>query len=198
MTIDIVQLIEKNPITDLTKPYQSKLVNKIKHQFSSDEQHLFVASFYCYLTYKPTEFIIDLDTIWEWLGFARKDHAKRLLIKSFEENVDYKILILLKGENCIGRPNEQILMTQKTFKKLCMKADTKKADAPADYDRLSAKVQTYLKVLLEFQFCAYLLKLRKNLRTTQTGPLGIQGRDMKEDLSPLPDFYKYYTALQIL
>ena len=132
MTVDIVQLIETNPITDLTKPYQSKLVNKIKHQFSSDEQHLFVASFYCYLNYKPTEFIIDLDTIWEWLGFARKDPAKRLLIQNFEENIDFRLLHRTV-ENSLGRPSEQILMTQKTFKKLCMKSGTKKADMIHDY-----------------------------------------------------------------
>ena len=29
--------------------------------------------------------------IWEWLGYSRKDPAKRLLEKSFKENIDYTI-----------------------------------------------------------------------------------------------------------
>ena len=45
--INIIYLIEKNPITKLSNTYQSRLVNKIKESFSSNEQQLFVASFYC-------------------------------------------------------------------------------------------------------------------------------------------------------
>ena len=43
---DIVNLIEKNPLTCLSNDYQSKLLNKIKEQFNNDEQNLFIASFY--------------------------------------------------------------------------------------------------------------------------------------------------------
>ena len=53
--INIIDLIEKNPITKLSNTYQSRLVNKIKESFSSDEQQLFVASFYCYLNYGKDE-----------------------------------------------------------------------------------------------------------------------------------------------
>ncbi len=40
--LDIVQIIEKNPITRLSSNYQNKLLNKIKDKFSNKEQQLFV------------------------------------------------------------------------------------------------------------------------------------------------------------
>ena len=83
-TLDIVKLIEKNPITRLSQDYQSKLLNKIKNKFTEGQQQQFVSSFYCYLNHdSKNEFIIDLDDVWKWLGFSRKDPAKRLLDNEF-------------------------------------------------------------------------------------------------------------------
>ena len=87
--LDIVSLIETNPITKLAQSYQSKLINKIKENFSDEEQQMFVVNFYCYLNYKKNEYVIDLDEIYKWLGFSQKPHAKRHLTKNFIENVDY-------------------------------------------------------------------------------------------------------------
>ena len=78
-SINIVKLIEENPNAKLSKPYQGKLINKLKNSFSTDEQQLFISSFYCYLNYKSDDFVVDLDDIWSWLGFARKTNAKNLL-----------------------------------------------------------------------------------------------------------------------
>jgi len=50
MTLNIVQLFEKNPLTRLNKTYENKLINKIKENFTENEQQLFVGSFYCFLT----------------------------------------------------------------------------------------------------------------------------------------------------
>lgn len=50
--INIVKLIENNPVKRLSDESQSKLLLKIKEQFTSDEQQFFIASFYCYLNYK--------------------------------------------------------------------------------------------------------------------------------------------------
>jgi len=52
-TLDIVNLIDKNSITRLSKDYESKLLMKIKENFSNNQQQLFVASFYCSLNYDP-------------------------------------------------------------------------------------------------------------------------------------------------
>jgi hypothetical protein len=134
-TLDIVKLIEKNPITRLSKDYQNRLINKIKGKFTESQQQLFVSSFYCYLNHNnKNEFIVDLDNVWKWLGFSRKDPAKRLLEKFFVIDVDYKTVFHRLVENLKGgRPQEQILMTINTFKKFCLKADTKKADEIHEY-----------------------------------------------------------------
>jgi hypothetical protein len=134
--LDIVKLIEKNQITRLNKDYQNILIKKIQERFSDNQQQLFVASFYCYLNYNSnTDFIIDLDNVWKWIGFSRKDNAKILFNKHFTLNIDYKILLLKLQEQDLhgGRNKEQILMTIQTFKKFCLKAATKKADEIHDY-----------------------------------------------------------------
>jgi len=136
--LDIVKLIEKNPITRLSKDYQNSLINKIKSKFTESQQQLFVSSFYCYLNYNnKNEFIVDLDNVWKWLGFSRKDPAKVVLNKNFIKDLDYKILLqqpLEQDENNHGGNNkEQILMTINTFKKFCLKAGTKKADEIHEY-----------------------------------------------------------------
>jgi hypothetical protein len=91
--LNIIDLIEKNPISKLSSTYNGKLLNKIKENFTGFEQQLFVSSFFCYLNYdKNIDFVIDLDDIWRWLGFKQKINAKMLLEKYFKIDIDYKNL----------------------------------------------------------------------------------------------------------
>ena len=99
MSVDIVELIESNPITKLTGNYQSKLVEKVKNNFTNYEQQLFLSSFYCYLKYdNKNDYVIDLDNVWKWLGFNQKYNAKVTLEKNFVIDKDYKFLLSLSGE----------------------------------------------------------------------------------------------------
>ena len=132
--INIIKLMEENPNTKLSKPYQGKLINKLKDNFSTEEQQLFITSFYCYLNYKSDDFVIDLDDIWKWLGFSRKNDSKKLLEKHFKSEIDYKILLRQIPQNLLGgRPSEKIMMNIKTFKKMCLKANTSKANEIHEY-----------------------------------------------------------------
>jgi hypothetical protein len=136
--LNIVDLIENNPITKLDgNNYQSKMVTKIKEKFTNFEQQMFVTSFYCFLNYNSkTDFVIDLDSIWKWLGFSQKDAAKRVLDKNFVVDTDYKLLLCQPVEQKKGRGGhnkEVIMMTVKTFKSLCLKSGTKKADEIHEY-----------------------------------------------------------------
>jgi len=89
--LDIVELIESNPISKLSNAYNNKLLNKIKENFTGFEQQLFVGSFYCYLNYdKNMDFVVDLDNVWKWLGFASKFTAIRTLETHFKNDLDYK------------------------------------------------------------------------------------------------------------
>mgnify|MGYP000950758083 CR=1 FL=1 len=148
-TLNIVELIEKNPITKLTASYNNKLVTKIKNNFTETQQQLFVSSFYCYLNCNQNEFIIDLDNVWKWLDFTNKANAKKLLERYFILDKDYKILLnasvkqdnksllTLQGKqkkvNHGGHNKEIIMLNIKTFKSFCLKAGTKKADEIHDY-----------------------------------------------------------------
>jgi hypothetical protein len=42
MSVDIVNLIESNPITKFSGDYQSKLVEKVKNNFTNYEQQLYI------------------------------------------------------------------------------------------------------------------------------------------------------------
>jgi hypothetical protein len=152
-SIDIVGLIESNPVTMIHANSKSKLVEKIKTKFTSYEQQLFISSFYCYFKYNPkTDFVIDLDNVWKWLDFGQKDSAKRLLEKIFIIDKDYKSLLRFKAEQKNsttlpteaetgevkkekrgGHNKETIMLNIETFKKFCLKAGTKKADEIHDY-----------------------------------------------------------------
>jgi len=148
---------------------ENLFIKKIQENFNDTQQRLFLASFLTYLNYNSkTDFVIEMENIWKWLGFSRKEHCKVVLEKHFIQEIDYKIFTketnienfatevagaknntnkvyeetilpkLRKNKNKIneetrGRKKEKILMTIHTFKKLCLKSCTKKADEIHDY-----------------------------------------------------------------
>ena len=57
---------------------------KIKDKFTDEEQQMFVASFYCFLKYNPTsDFVIDLDEVWQWIVFSTKQKNKNFIRPKF-------------------------------------------------------------------------------------------------------------------
>uniref|UniRef100_A0A6C0DN55 MSV199 domain-containing protein n=1 Tax=viral metagenome TaxID=1070528 RepID=A0A6C0DN55_9ZZZZ len=144
--LNIVDLIEKNPISRLSATYNNKLLLNIQKTFTGFEQKLFVSSFYCYLNYdKNLDFVVDLDNIWIWLGFASKFNAIRTLELHFQVGVDYKKTIpqiggifseqesATKAKQNGGQNRQIIMLTIKCFKSLCLKAQTKKAAEIHEY-----------------------------------------------------------------
>ncbi len=135
-----------------------ELYKLFEQKMNTQEQKLFVKSFYLYLEYGNDDraFVINLDNIWEWVGFTRKDNAKVVLKKNFIENKHYKCLLLQvqeqknKDDNRGGHNKETIMMTVSTFKKFCMKASTKRADEICDYYlKMENVMQEYIKKKLE-------------------------------------------------
>ena len=155
-SLNIVDLITKNPLTKLTETHNNNLLNKVKNTFNESEQQLFIASFYSYLNYhKTNDYIVDLDNIWKWLGFTNKANAKKLLLQYFLQDKDYKILLDAsikqkvieinnkqnfapdapgaKTKGSGGHNIQKYYLNVKTFKSLCLKAGTKKADEIHEY-----------------------------------------------------------------
>ena len=150
-TLNIVELIEKNPITRLSQQYNNLLLEKLQENFSTFEQQLFVSSFYCYLNFdKNTDFVIDLDDVWRWLGFTQKVAARLLIESNFKISVDYKIVTSDdsddeqpshspnksgsdKPKKHGGHNKQTIKLTIRCFKLLCLKAQTKKAGEIHEY-----------------------------------------------------------------
>lgn len=133
--MNIVELIEKNPITKLSNTYNNKLLLKIKEKFTDLQKQLFISSFYCYLNYHPiNDFVISLDNIWKWLGFSQKVRAYELLEKNFTLDKDYKKTNNNEKKNGRGGHNKDItMMNIQTFKLLCIKASTKKSNEIHEY-----------------------------------------------------------------
>jgi len=143
--LNIVDLIEKNPITRLSAAYNNKLLSTIQETFTGFEQQLFVSSFYCYLNYdKNLDFVVDLDDVWKWLGFSQKIRAKEILEKNFNTDADYKVINEdstsvseqysgTKTKQNGGQNRQIIMLTIKCFKSLCLKAQTKKAAEIHEY-----------------------------------------------------------------
>jgi phage anti-repressor protein len=126
-----------------------ELYAKLSQEFNGEEQQIFINNFKSYLTYnQDKDYVIDLEFITKFLGFTRKDHAKRILNKYLIENTDYKLLLPRSGEqdNVLllrqeaeqknnqesgkkhgGINKETILLTPNAFKDFCMRADTDKS-----------------------------------------------------------------------
>jgi len=139
-SFNIVDLITNNPITKLTETHNNNLLNKVKNTFNESQQQLFISSFYSYLNYHKTDdYIVDLDSIWKWLGFNKKYNATNCLEKYFKQDNDYKKTApdasgaVLKEKKNGGQNIQKYYLNVKTFKSLCLKAGTKKADEIHEY-----------------------------------------------------------------
>ena len=157
--IDIINLVEKNPSTRLLNEYENKVLNQIKQKFTDNQQQLFVSNFFCFITYhKKNDFVIDFDDTWKFLGFTRKDPAKRVLENFFVKEVDYKM------------DGKKTLLNINTFKKLCVKSETKKADEIQDY---YIKMQELLFEIMEEETLELRLQLENKEKDDE--------KDKKED-----------------
>ena len=103
------------------------LIHFMKSKLTEDEQLMFGDSFYLYLNYDcEADFVIDLEDVYKWVGYTRKDTAKDLLRKEFECGVNYvvKAAPVQSGAGGSGKNKETILLNVDTFKEFCSLART--------------------------------------------------------------------------
>lgn len=105
----------------------------------------FIDDFYSlYDTVDKYKFCIDLEKVAEWLE-TRKDCLKNTLERSYEKNTEYTIQNDNENNNSHGGQNKElILISPKTFKKICIQSKTSKADEVREfYYQLEELVDRY-------------------------------------------------------
>jgi len=116
----------------------------MKAKMSSEQEQIFMISHYLYLQHgsDSTKFVVDFDDVWKNVEFTRRDSAKRILVKNFTEQTDYKIAAplncgaaIVNGKNLggAGQNKETILLTVDCFKNFCMIAATPRAKVIRSY-----------------------------------------------------------------
>jgi len=113
----------------------------MKTQMNTEEEQIFMVSHYLYLQHGTdnTKFVVDFDVVWKNVEFTRRDSAKKLLVKNFTQDLDYKIGAPPKSgapkEKDLGggQNKEFILLTVDCFKNFCMIAATPRAKVIRTY-----------------------------------------------------------------
>jgi phage anti-repressor protein len=80
------------------------------------------------------EFPVDFDFAVEWLGYSRKDSAKRALVKSFVINVDYRLHQVVESAPGGGLTHfDKIQLSANCLKEMGMLAQTEKGKQVRQY-----------------------------------------------------------------
>lgn len=130
-SLDFASLVKTNP-SNISLRFQGQLASKLSENFTSDEEKWYIANLYAYLKFHPVnDYVIDLENVFEMIGFSKKSNAKRILKKHFVDNEDYKITVLPTEQGKFS--TEKITLNIKTFKELCVTANIDKAKQIYDY-----------------------------------------------------------------
>ncbi len=104
------------------------------------------------LVRSDSDFPVDFDEAWQWIGYTRKDTAKDLLVANFESVVDYETFAPektgAKKKGRGGHNKELMFLTIDCFKAFCMMAGTTRG---REVRRHFIKCEGQLKQLLKEQ-----------------------------------------------
>lgn len=85
------------------------------------------------LIQSDNQFPVNFDDAWQWIGYSRKDSAKRNLIDNFQENIDFHIIVELTTTGIQANPKQIIMLTIDCFKSMAMMAGTAKGKEVRQY-----------------------------------------------------------------
>ena len=146
---DIADFIKKKLSKRFNEKYQNKFITKINEKFIETEFNLFIIKSYNYDQKK--DFTINLDDVWNMLGFSTKNNCKMILDNNFEKDNDYIIKnnddIIKNNDDIIKNNDDIILMNIDTFLILCAKSSTKEGDIL--YNNLVKLEQIYYNLIIE-------------------------------------------------
>jgi hypothetical protein len=94
-----------------------------------------IARIFIQATHVEKEFIVPFEMAWKWVGYSRKDAAKRKLVSKFVQNTDYSVAVKAAPQQSgagvtarklggSGQNKETIMLTGHAFCEFAMQADT--------------------------------------------------------------------------
>jgi phage anti-repressor protein len=94
-------------------------------------------------------FPVDFNVAWEWLGYVRKDLAKRnFLSYDFVKGIDYQVFHVSEENSNGGRPTESIILSVDCFKMWAMMSKTEQGKLVRVYflecEKVAKQVQNNL------------------------------------------------------
>jgi phage anti-repressor protein len=117
--------------------HHNDIVAELLKRFESENEQSFVKFFNTYLEHEAGSFVVNLDDVWEWWGFAKKANAKTHMMKYCSDNIDYIVKILLpqpqQQVSHGGHNKETIMLTVDAFKSICMTANTDRGKQTRKY-----------------------------------------------------------------
>lgn len=87
-----------------------------------------------YYAESDSDFPFDFNRVWQWIGYARKDVAKKALFANFKVGYHFRLDVemVLRPQGG-GRRAEQISLSKDCFKEFCMMAGTEKGREVRQY-----------------------------------------------------------------
>ena len=184
--------------------HDTRLVTLLDANMNDSDTALYDASFKMFLKHgdDPAAFVVKFDEVVEWIGFTRKDPAKRLLESNFKINVDYVAVLLhpkveqnrnVKSSNILLLPKEEqnstqdprgghnkqsIFLNVDAFKEFCIMANTPKAkQVRMYYLKLEKVVMQFNKLCLdEKNESERVLKMRLDIKVEREQKIMEQNR----------------------
>ncbi|MFK0733797.1 MAG: hypothetical protein ACFKPT_02510 [Gloeotrichia echinulata GP01] len=113
-----------------------------------------------YLWESEEEFPVDFELAWQWLGYTRKDSAKKKLVRNFAQGEDYTLRHLAESAPDKGLAHrEDIWLSCNCLKEMAMMAGTQKGKEVRQYFlQCEALAKQTLKIIPQLQHDLDLLR----------------------------------------
>jgi phage anti-repressor protein len=159
-------------LASLTGSLDDKLVKMLQNELTSDEQALFFCNFGMYLKYDEyKDFGIDLEDVYEWIGYARVDSALRMIKKMLVEGKHYIIQKNPHADNLAEANKIFVKLCVNGFKQACMTAKTEKGERVREYYiKMESVNMMYIKEMLaerENEILSMALTIKATERNTR-------------------------------
>lgn len=108
----------------------ANVIGKLHSCLVIEDSELFFNIFGAYLQHgnDDTAFVVSLEDVWHWMGFSRKDKARRLLEDNFVEGVDYNTVSVVLPSDVYDHTSQiknglMTFLNVDTLKEMCVLAN---------------------------------------------------------------------------